>query len=297
MRFLLALLSLVALYGCSDAAPTYDVSPSAKPALWAVEGSDGAPQAYLFGTVHLLPEGVEWQTPALDKAMDRSDALVIEVLGADDPQRLAGAFKALAFSPNLPPVEERLPADLKPKLEQAKDGIGLARMMLDGMESWAAALTLASAQHEKLGLDRADGVETVVEARFEKADKPIRGLETMEEQLGAFDTLPETEQRQMLKDVVSDTSDARAEFEKLLQAWASGNEFGLIKASQGGMMDTPRIREAVLVARNRAWADRLDAMLKKNEHPFVAVGAGHLVGPDNVREFLAAKGYKVVRVQ
>ena len=135
------------------------------------------------------------------------------------------------------------------------------------------------------------------ESLFKKADKPIRGLETMEEQLGAFDTLPEAEQRQMLKDVVSDTSDARAEFEKLLQAWASGDEAGLVQASQGGMMDTPRIREAVLVARNRVWADRLDSILKKGERPFVAVGAGHLVGPDNVREFLAAKGYKVVRVQ
>jgi hypothetical protein len=30
---------------------------------------------------------------------------------------------------------------------------------------------------------------------------------------------------------------------------------------------------------------------------FVAVGAGHLVGPDSVQKMLAAKGLKVVRVQ
>ena len=211
MRLLIALLSFLALLGCAGSAPKYDVDSHARPALWAISAPDGAPRAYLFGTVHLLPAGVDWQSPALTAAMDRSDALAIEVLGADDPQKLAGAFKALAFSPNLPPVESRLPADLRPELEQAKGDIGLARMMLDGMESWAAALTLASAQHEKLGLDRADGVETVVAARFRQAGKPVRGLETIAEQLGAFDTLPEAEQRQMLKDVVSDTSDSRAQ--------------------------------------------------------------------------------------
>ena len=48
-------------------------------------------------------------------------------------------------------------------------------------------------------------------------------------------------------------------------------------------------------------ADGVDvAVLVRLDQPgvvLVAVGAGHLVGPDNVREFLAAKGYKVVRVQ
>ena len=165
------------------------------------------------------------------------------------------------------------------------------------MESWAAALTLASAQNEKLGLDRAQGVETRLEARFAGQSKPIRGLETIKEQLGAFDGLPESEQRQMLRDVVSDTSDAPTEFEKLLQAWAGGNEAGLTEASQGGMMDTPKIREAVLVARNRAWGARIDAMLKRGQTPFIAVGAGHLVGPDNVREMLEARGYTIKRVQ
>ncbi len=297
MRYFAALFALIALAGCCADKPVYDVDPHALPALWEIDDAAGAAQGYLFGTVHLLPGGVEWQSDKLSAAMDRSDALVIEVLGADDAQKLASAFKALAFSPDLPPVEARLPADLRDELETAKDGIGIAGLMLNGMESWAAALTLASAQNEKLGLDRAQGVETILQTHFTERNKPIRGLETLAEQLGAFDRLPEPEQRQMLKDVVSDDSDVRAEFEKLLQAWASGDEAGLLAASEDGMMDTPHIREAILVARNRAWGQRIDAMLKRGQTPFIAVGAGHLVGPDNVREMLEAKGYKVKRVQ
>ena len=300
MRFLTALTALfavIALASCAGDHPAYDVDPHARPALWEIDDADGMPHGYLFGTVHLLPKGVDWRSDRLTAAMDRSDALVIEVLGADDARKLAGAFKHLAFSPGLPPVAARLPADLRDELDRAKEGIGMAGLMLNGMESWAAALTLASAQHEKLGLDRAQGVETRLQVRFAAQKKPIHGLESIDEQLGAFDRLPEPEQRRMLKDVVSDTSDVRAEFERLLRAWASGNEDVLTEASQGGMMDAPNIREAVLVARNRIWAARVDAMLKRGETPFVAVGAGHLVGPDNVREMLEAKGYRVKRVQ
>jgi uncharacterized protein YbaP (TraB family) len=296
MRFLLALLCTLVLASCSDTA-RYRIDPDARPALWQLQSADGALRGYLFGTVHLLPDGVNWRSDRLTAAMNGSGILVIEVLGADDPDTLSAAFKALAFSPGLPPVADRLPADLKDSLAAAKQGTGLGGLMLNRMESWAAALTLASAQHEKLGLDRDDGVETALLASFRAAGKPIRGLETISEQLGAFDRLPEADQRLMLRDVVADRSDARAQFQILLSAWASGDEAALAKQSQGGMMDHPRIRDAVLVARNAAWARRIDAMLKRGDRPFIAVGAGHLVGPDNVRAMLETMGYKAVRVQ
>lgn len=298
LLLMIALLPVTLLLaGCAQQEPRYDLANEATPALWRIDTIDGARAGYLFGTVHLLPEGIDWQTALLKSAMDQSNALVIEVLGADDAQRLTRAFHALAFSPGLPPVEARLPPDLDDELAAARDDVGAATFALDRMESWAAALTLASAQHDNLGLDRDQGVEARLQLRFAGQGKPVRELETIEQQLGAFDTLSEMAQRRMLRNVVADTSDVRAEFEKLLQVWASGDIAGLVEASQGGMMEAPDIREAILVTRNRAWASRIDAMLKRGDRPFIAVGAGHLVGPDNVRELLEAKGYRVVRVQ
>ncbi len=295
---LIALLPVMLLPGgCAPEAPPYDLAEEATPALWRIDRGDETQGGYLFGTVHLLPQGIEWQTAPLERAMDQSNALVIEVLGADDAQRLTRAFHALAFSPGLPPVEARLPPDFDDELAAARDDVGAATFALDRMESWAAALTLASAQHDNLGLDRDQGVEARLQLRFAGQGKPVRELETIEQQLGAFDKMPEASQRRMLRDVVADTSDVRAEFEKLLQAWASGDIAGLVEASQGGMMEAPDIREAILLKRNRAWALRIDRMVERGERPFIAVGVGHLVGPDNVRELLAAEGYRVTRVQ
>jgi uncharacterized protein YbaP (TraB family) len=53
----------------------------------------------------------------------------------------------------------------------------------------------------------------------------------------------------------------------------------------------------VLVARNHRMADRIDALRRQapDEALFVAVGALHLVGPDNLPQLLKARGYDIVR--
>jgi uncharacterized protein YbaP (TraB family) len=50
--------------------------------------------------------------------------------------------------------------------------------------------------------------------------------------------------------------------------------------------------------RNALWALTIDKLLRQNRKTlFVAVGAGHLLGPGSVQERLARQGWKVVRVQ
>ena len=47
-----------------------------------------------------------------------------------------------------------------------------------------------------------------------------------------------------------------------------------------------------------AWmAEKIAGMLKGSEPTFVAVGAGHLLGPSGLVELLRAKGYKVTKMR
>ena len=49
----------------------------AHPALWHVQGPAG--EAYLFGSIHLLPKNLNWRTRQVNAAINRADVFVFEV--------------------------------------------------------------------------------------------------------------------------------------------------------------------------------------------------------------------------
>lgn len=289
------------LSSCSNATEPVQLDTVAKgsPALWKVTGTrpEQTGTAYMFGTIHILPKDVNWRTPVLEKAISQSDRLIIEVLGLEDTAGTAKIFTKLAISPGQPEIETRVKPSLRADLNTVIDKSKIPAFALNRMESWAAALSLASAQTNNLGLDANEGVEKKLVAQFGKLKKPIDGLETIEQQLGYFDTLPETQQRAMLTSVVEEAAEAKTSFEDLFNAWITGDGDAIIEISDTGILEDPATREKLLVARNRDWAEQLDSKLQTPGTYFVAVGTAHLVGPDAVQAMLEKRGYKIERVQ
>ncbi|NRD90791.1 hypothetical protein C8024_17115 [Sphingopyxis sp. BSNA05] len=202
-------------------------------------------------------------------------------------------FSRLAISPGQAKLDERIKPDLHDDLDRIIDSSNISERALNRMETWAAALSLASAQTRSLGLDSSGGVEKKLTARFEKAGKPIEALETIELQLGYFDKLPEEQQRQMLTSVLEDSDDAQQAFELLFNAWMTGDLEHIVTLSDTGILKDPKTREYLLVARNLDWAEQLDKRLQRPGTSLVAVGAAHLAGPDAVQAMLAKRGYKI----
>src|SRR6476469_3500200 len=143
----------------------------ATPALWEV--SDADTTIYLFGTIHLLPSDLQWQTPQLKKAVANSQQLVVETIVDDkDPTKLMSAMASLAFNtPNLPPLMERVPAAKRPALAAAIKQTGYPPQALDRMETWAAAFILLGSKFRELGLS--GGVEGVLRGDFAAQGKSV----------------------------------------------------------------------------------------------------------------------------
>jgi uncharacterized protein YbaP (TraB family) len=59
----------------------------------------------------------------------------------------------------------------------------------------------------------------------------------------------------------------------------------------------PGLREALQLARNRAWDRRIEQILADGEKPFIAVGAAHMFGSQGLPVLLATHGYTVRRVE
>lgn len=291
MTRLLTLFALLLVAACGEApAPQ---PPSGKgPALWTVE-RDGL-KGWLFGTIHVLPKGVAWETPAIRQAMAEADRLVLEAADLQDEQKTLSLFESMGRSPGLPPLEQRVPANDAPELDRIMADGGTNTQLLSGYESWAAAMLLSAASQQSLGVSQSDGVEPVLIATFRKAGKPIGGLETVERQFGAFDTLPESAQQKLLVQTIHEAKGMKALYDRILTAWVKGDMDAIAKEDRIGEQPDPQVEEAILTARNRDWVKAMEPIRGR---PFIAVGAGHLTGDGNLVAMLEAKGYKVTRVQ
>ena len=282
--------ALLLLASCKAETPERS-TPAPAPALWEVTGPKGE-HGYLFGTVHALPEGTEWRTPALDTALAASSELLVEVDLAAKGGGISDIFARLSRSPGLPPLSHRLPASDRAALERAMAGKDLSDEDFAGMESWAAAITLSQAYE---GEDDGEGADlALIEAA---KGKRIVELEGAERQLRLFDALPETEQRDLLAAVAREALEGEAAGDARLESWRRGDVDALAKETDQGLLADPELRAALLVGRNRDWTARIAAELGRGGTIFVAVGAAHTVGPEGLAALLEKRGYAVKRIQ
>lgn len=288
-RLALSLLFLLSALSCGPA--------TAKPALWKLADADTT--IWLFGSIHILPEGQQWRDAELDGAIAGSRGLVLEAVLDRDPGEVARLLFSMGRTTGLPPIAERVPPAKRQRLTAMIAKSGIPAATYDQLKSWAAAFLLTGVAVREIGEDKAigAGVEPQLSEQFRSAGKPIEGLETAAEQLGYFDAMPESAQRAFLGATLDDTATARTDFHELISAWQHGDAAAIERAFADDPEFTPAVRDMLIRRRDRAWADKLAARLAEPGAIFVAVGAGHLVGPDSVQKMLAAKGLKVVRVR
>ena len=70
----------------------------------------------------------------------------------------------------------------------------------------------------------------------------------------------------------------------------------LAKLTREGILADPELYEALL-AEQPAWTAQLENLFSTESRPLVAVGAGHMFGPDGLPAMLEASGYTVRRIQ
>lgn len=287
VRFAVLLFALL-LAACGS-----EPTPQHHPALWEVTAPGGA-KGHVFGTIHALPDRFVWESPVLDRAIAASDRLVLEIAEGTDAAASRATFLELGTTPGQPPLEARVDPRYRADLNKALRDARLDPGQFASLEDWAAALTLSLAIEAKAGFDPANGADVALQAKA--GQRPVIGLETLEGQLAVFDKLPASAQKTLLSAVVEESA-APDKGAKLLEAWASGDMAALDAEAHAGMLADPRLREVLLVGRNRAWTRQVAAMLRAGQRPFVAVGAAHVAGVDGLPALLAAQGFAVRRVQ
>lgn len=266
---------------------------AAEPAIWVVKGPHST--VYLFGTIHALDQNHPWHSPKIDAAIQHSQALWLEVPNVED----AASMQPLIFQLGIDtahPLSSKLTPDQMAKLNKAAAGLPGGPGMLEMMKPWLAGMMLSLAPVMQAGYDPNTGVELQLKPEFVKANKPVKGFETLEQQIHYFADISDKAQLDFLVSELNDADSAVDKFKELVAAWYSGDVKKLDALNNSDFRDKyPDLFNLLVVKRNQKFVSQIQDLIKGDGVAFVAVGVGHLVGEDGVPAMLEKQGYKVTR--
>jgi uncharacterized protein YbaP (TraB family) len=295
-KFLAALAATTLLAGSAlaqTAAPAPAPKLMADPALWVVKDADTT--IYLLGTVHVLKPGTEWLDGGVKKAYDASSEVVLELL-QPDTATMQGLIGKYGIDPDGPALTAKLSPETKALYEKTTADLGLPAPAFEKFQPWFVSTILSLTAITKAGYNPESGVERQITAAATRDGKKMAGLETAEQQLGFFASLPEAAQLKFLKSTLEELQKVQGVFDAMVADWAKGDPDGLARILNASMNDSPELAKTLLTDRNARWAQWIDERMDKPGTIFIAVGAGHLAGPNSVQEMLKAHKLKAVRI-
>lgn len=264
-----------------------------RPALWKIADKDTT--IWLFGTIHILPEDVKWYTGPVAAALDSADELVTEI-PINQNDEAAGIIVQASKRDDGHTLRATLPDRQRAAYEAGMTSLGLPVAAFDGDDTWFAALMLTLIPLKNAGYNTESGIDAQVAAKARARQLPNEAFETAAYQISLFKNLPEKTQRAYLDEVLDALPTVKSDIDAMVAAWKAGDANKLAKLLNEDESD-PEMRRVLITDRNATWAKWLKARLAKPGTVFVAVGAGHLAGPDSVQDRLKAAGVSSMRVQ
>lgn len=284
------------------------------PAIWKLSDEDTT--IYLFGTIHVLPRGFRWRSPELDAIIEKADELVVETYtpeGEDDGMaEMAEIFSQSEGRGNLSDL--LLPAN-REKFKALATKMGFSIDYVERLPAWMMSIMIQFHMSEEMGSYGDYGVETELEATFLAAGKPIGSIE---DGMTVFRSMSAVGDEQMIgqidavlsawdgKSALTTSYDEYINFEELNgpqsfdyysddHAWARGDAERMANGMSPEDMGQA-FYKALLFDRNANWVVWLEDRLKRPGVVLLAVGAGHLAGPDSVQAMLEERGLKAERI-
>lgn len=267
------------------------------PAIWKITDPDST--LYLFGTVHLLPDGADWQRNDMRAAFDEVGTVYFET--PNDARANLEATK-LQQQYGLYDSGERLTDYLDNSalnsLAAAAHNVKLRHEVIISFKPWLAADILSLAAAEAAGFKAENSADAVLRVRAADDGKVMKYLDDMRTYIEAVALLPDYIQIEALEGTIRNFDSIGSDIKTVNHAWISGNtdmlDVELIRAAQ---KKSPEMYQVLFTARNAKWAKVLDEFMRGDSNAMAVVGIGHLLGEDGLPIHFHELGYDVERVR
>ncbi|WP_332875920.1 TraB/GumN family protein [Massilia sp. S19_KUP03_FR1] len=257
---------------------------------------------YLFGTMHVgLPEFYPLEARIVD-AVKGASTLALEIDPAQPPEQMAQAMVRQGMIVPGGAGYERMAPARRAQLDVALKAAGVEAEAANVLNPAMVAALISLSQYQKLGYRPEFSADAWLAQLARRGKTRVVALETVDGQLGQFNKLTSAEQWHFLDESLDNLASGEelAEARGLVEAWAHADRVALDALVKQVEEDTSVsgkfMRETLLDGRNGALADKLAALLQREEKTVGAIGMLHLLGKRGVPALLQAKGYRVERV-
>ena len=257
--------------------------------LWELHGKHNT--VYLLGSIHVLRPADYPLAPALLEAYGNAKSVLMEVnmdeIGSEQVQAEMLASATLPDGKTLPDV---LGAQRYGHAEALAHEVGVDLALFDQFAPWFAAEAISQLQLTQLGFQPESGVEMYFLERARSDGKSVAGLETVHDQIAVFQNMSMDTQAEYLVSSLEQAHELGSVVDAMVHAWQRGDTQWFVSELQSEFGSDPRLYQTVLVARNRKWIPKIEALLQDDKNYLVIVGTGHLVGAGSVIDLLKKDG-------
>ena len=270
--------------------------------MWLLADEDT--KIYIFGTVHVLPENSFTPEGNVLQALNSAKTLIIETpIYNEQGRRLAvqaieqhGRFGPAEYSP-YSKFSEMDRSELEAALLSAGWDLDSALQY----KPFMLGTLLLNDAFRGAGYSFEWGADYQLMEIADQAGKTFASMESSEDAQLIMNSATIDDQVIYLMGVVRSLNRVPELMTSLQHEWEDGDDDGIMALTIGRnapfCLCTDDLYDKLLTQRNERWATRLEAILGVDGTYFVAVGAGHLLGPNNLIDGLKQRGLQPERVQ
>lgn len=264
--------------------------------LWEVSGNGLEAPSYVFGTIHIIGKEDYFLPDGFESAFARSNEVVFEI-DIEDMMDLSSQFAMLnkAFMNGGLTIKDLLTEAEYLELNAYFKDLGIPLFFLERLKPmFLTILTSMDGDLEDMQ-STSTSYEFEILAMASASNKPTGGLETIDFQIGLFDSIPYKEQAQMLMESIRTQSSGSEQFDKMIGLYKSQNIENMVHTI-GEDESLSKYEDLLLDKRNINWIPTM-ADKMSSQSTFFAVGAGHLGGPNGVLNLLRKEGFTIKKVK
>ena len=258
--------------------------------LYEIKSKDGQRTSYLFGTIHLMPKERFNIDSTLTAAFNKSSMIAMEVdLNMDLAQKIELAKETIL--PEGKTLRD-ICTDAQYQLiyTYAVDSNGMSKKKFKRYSRLKPFFFSSALLQESL--ENTKSYELEFGEMAKKGSKKTMGLESIQVQMQTINTVSLEDQVRMLIDGMNQTQGYDAMLSNYLSESIDALYIDIITESEG----FPNFVENFLNKRNSQWIPVITDQIER-ENTFIAVGAGHLPGPNGVLALLRAQGYSLTPIR